>query len=209
MVKGNEAFNEAMIKEPPTAWTKGQILIYLFSLIGFFCSTMNGYDGSLINNLLQNPAFKERYGVENDGIWAGIVSSMYQIGGVVCLPFVGPCIDGFGRRIGMGIGALTVIIGTIIQGTSSSAGQFMGGRFLLGFGVSIAASAGPMYVVELNHPAYRGVVGGKSQLLLLAAEILANHMYQPCTTPSGSVVLSLPPVPLVVPSMSEVTTLGA
>jgi len=148
-----------MIKEPPSAWTKAQIMLYAFSMIGFFCSTMNGYDGSLINNLLQNPWFQEKYGVENDGIWAGIVSAMYQIGGVVALPFVGPAIDTWGRRVGMLIGALTIIIGTIIQGTSNGPSAFMGGRFLLGFGVSIAAAAGPMYVVELNHPAYRGVVG--------------------------------------------------
>lgn len=135
-------------------------MIYLFSIIGFFCSTMNGYDASLINNLLQNKWFQEYYGVEKDGIWAGIVSSMYQIGGVVALPFVGPIIDGLGRRVGMASGALIVVIGTIIQGTSHSSSQFMGGRFMLGFGVSLSASAGPMYVVELNHPAYRGVVGG-------------------------------------------------
>jgi MFS family permease len=148
-----------MIKETPSAWTNAQLMIYAFSVVGFFCSTMNGYDGSLINNLLQNEWFKARYGVENDGIWAGIVSSMYQIGGVVALPFVGPAIDTWGRRVGMLIGAITVIVGTIIQGTSNAPGQFMGGRFLLGFGVSIGAAAGPMYVVEINHPAYRGVVG--------------------------------------------------
>lgn len=149
-----------MIKEPPNAWTRGQLFLYAFSVVGFFCSTMNGYDGSLINNLLQNPAFQKKYGVENDGIWAGIVSSMYQIGGVVALPFIGPCVDGFGRRVGMLIGSVIVIIGTAIQATSNSADQFMGGRFLLGFGVSIAATAGPMYVIEINHPAFRGVIGG-------------------------------------------------
>lgn len=74
VVKGNEAFNEAMLKDPPTAWTQAQLLVYAFSLIGFFCSTMNGYDGSLINNLLQNPYFKAAYNVESSGIWAGIVS---------------------------------------------------------------------------------------------------------------------------------------
>lgn len=159
IIKGNEAFGEAMIKEPPSAWTHAQIMVYAFSVVGFFCSTMNGYDGSLINNLLQNPAFKERYGVENTGLWTGIVSSMYQIGGVVALPFVGPGIDTWGRRVGMFIGGAIIIIGTSIQGTANEAGQFMGGRFLLGFGVSIAAAAGPMYVIEINHPAYRGVVG--------------------------------------------------
>lgn len=170
---GNMAFAEAMIKDPPAAWSKAQICIYLFSIIGFFCSTMNGYDGSLINNLLQNEWFKAKHGVENDGIWAGIVSSMYQIGGVVALPFVGPTIDGFGRRWGMLIGALLIVIGTIIQGLSEGSGQFMGGRFLLGFGVSIAASAGPMYVVEINHPAYRGRVGAMYNTLWFSGAIIA------------------------------------
>jgi hypothetical protein len=65
-----------MVKEPPNAWTSAQVLLYAFSLIGFFCSTMNGYDGSLINNLLQNQWFKEYYSVQSSGIWAGIVSSV-------------------------------------------------------------------------------------------------------------------------------------
>ncbi|TQS33737.1 hypothetical protein Golomagni_05906, partial [Golovinomyces magnicellulatus] len=173
VVSGNEAFHEARLKEPPNKWAKHMLLVYLFSVIGFFCSTMNGYDASLINNLLQNPWFKETYGVKSDGIWAGIVSSMYQIGGVVALPFVGPVIDGFGRRVGMASGAVIVIVGTIIQGTSSAASQFMGGRFLLGFGVALSSSAGPMYVVEINHPAYRGVVGAVYNCLWLGGAILS------------------------------------
>lgn len=98
---------------------------------------------------------------------------MYQIGGIVALPFVGPVLDGFGRRVGMGSGSLLIIIGTIIQGTSASAGQFMGGRFLLGFGVSLAASAGPMYVIEANHPAYRGRVGAMYNTLWFSGAIIA------------------------------------
>lgn len=121
---------------------------------------MNGYDSSLINNLLENQAFLAYYSGENAGVWAGIVTSMYQIGGAVSLPFIGPAADTFGRRFGMWIGCLFVIIGTIVQGVAPSDGikQFMGGRFLLGFGVNLAAAAGPMYVVEVSHPAYRGVV---------------------------------------------------
>ncbi|KAF5008857.1 hypothetical protein FDECE_4881 [Fusarium decemcellulare] len=173
VVSGNDAFNEAMIKESPSAWTKAQMMIYAFSIVGFFCSTMNGYDGSLINNLLQNPWFQDKYGIENSGFWTGLVSAMYQIGGVVALPFTGPCIDGFGRRAGMFAGAITIVIGTCIQATSNEAGQFMGGRFLLGFGVTIASSAGPMYVVEINHPAYRGVVGALYMTLWFTGAIIA------------------------------------
>lgn len=39
-------------------------------------------------------------------------------------------------------------------------GQFIGGRFVLGFGASIASAAGPAYTVELAHPAYRGTMAG-------------------------------------------------
>ena len=85
--QGNEAFAAAMVADPPSPWTRNQLLIYAFSVIGFFCSTMNGYDGSLINNLLQNEAFLDYYHADNKGIWAGIITSMYQIGGVVALPF--------------------------------------------------------------------------------------------------------------------------
>ena len=162
-VKGSEAFNAAYIAEPPRPLAFRSIVLYASALIGFLCSTMNGYDGSLLNVLLSNDAFLANFNGTNNGIWAGIVSAIYQIGGVVALPFVGPAVDTWGRKVGIFIGAALIIIGTVIQGTTSftaSLGQFMAGRFLLGFGVSIAATAGPIYVAEISHPAHRGVVTG-------------------------------------------------
>lgn len=148
-----------MLKEPPQPFNKDSIILYFCCLVGFCCSTMNGYDGSLLNGLLASDDFKEFFGGSEDGIWAGIVTAMYQIGSVVALPFVGPCIDKFGRKGGMFIGAITIVIGAIINATTyytASIGQFEAGRFILGFGVSIATAAGPMYVVEVTHPAHRG-----------------------------------------------------
>jgi MFS family permease len=63
-----------------------------------------------------------------------------------------------GRKWGMHIGSLIVIIFTIVQATSLNLAQFMIGRFMLGFGVAICASAGPTYVIEMAHPSYRGVM---------------------------------------------------
>jgi MFS family permease len=48
--------------------------------------------------------------------------------------------DKWGRRWGMFLGALIIIIGTCIQGTANHLQQFSGGRFVLGFGVSLSAS---------------------------------------------------------------------
>ena len=55
-------------------------------------------------------------------------------------------------------GALIIIIGTIVQATCTNLGGFMGGRFVLGFGVAITASAGPAYVSEMAHPTFRGTM---------------------------------------------------
>lgn len=49
-------------------------------------------------------------------------------------PFCGFLADGYGRRICIFIGCLLVLVGTAIQTTAHETGQFIGGRFILGFG---------------------------------------------------------------------------
>jgi hypothetical protein len=104
IVVGDDHFNQAILKEPPQPWNAIALQLYLISVIGFFCSTSNGFDSSLFGNLLANKTFQAFFNVGNVGIGAGIVSSMNQIGGVVAIPFIGPAIDTFGRRVGMMIG---------------------------------------------------------------------------------------------------------
>ena len=65
---------------------------------------------------------------------------------------------------------LTRCLGTAVQSTAHTTGQFIGGRFVLGFGASIASAAGPAYTVELAHPSYRGTMAG---------------MYNNCKLPLG------------------------
>lgn len=156
-------------------------------MVGFMCQTMNGFDGSLFNGLTANTVFKTTFNGSSSGSWAAIVSAMYQIGGVVALPAVGPCIDTWGRRAGMFIGSIFIILGTIVSGLSNvngaNLGMFMGGRFLLGFGVSIASAAGPIYVVEMAHPTFRGIATGQSSLRSFVDT--SNFSVQHMRTPSG------------------------
>jgi MFS family permease len=161
MMLGDDNFAQAMIKEPPMPWNFIATQLYLFSVVGFFCSTSNGFDSSLFGTLLDNKTFTAFMDVGNVGIGAGIVTSMSQIGGVAALPFIGPAIDTWGRRGGMFIGGLIIVVGVIIQGTcvaNHNVHQFMGGRFFMGMGVNIISASGPTYCVEISHPAYRGTV---------------------------------------------------
>ncbi|EWZ33365.1 hypothetical protein FOCG_15694 [Fusarium oxysporum f. sp. radicis-lycopersici 26381] len=172
---GDEAFQQALIKEPPPK-IAAPILIFA-SMVAFCCSTANGYDGSLFGTLLSNEDFKKFFDVDNKGIGAGIVTSMYQIGSVVAIPAVGPAIDTWGRRVGMTIGSFIIIIGVIIQIAcikTASVDQFMAGRFFLGFGVSIAAAAGPTYVVEVSHPAHRGIITGLYNVMWPVGALVAS-----------------------------------
>ncbi|KAL4974701.1 hypothetical protein BDW66DRAFT_152594 [Aspergillus desertorum] len=159
-VTGSEAFNQALLQEKPHLLSGTNLLLCACLMVGFCCQTMNGYDGSLFSGLLANTIFLDHFHGRDAGIWAGLVSAMYQIGGVSALPFVGPAIDTWGRRFGMFLGSFMIVLGAVVSGTTianASVCQFMGGRFLLGFGVSIAAAAGPIYVVETTHPAWRGM----------------------------------------------------
>lgn len=60
----------------------------------------------------------------------------------------------------MFIGCLIIVIGTCVQASCHNLAGFMGGRFILGFGVAITSTAGPAYASEMAHPAWRGALTG-------------------------------------------------
>ncbi|KAI1927439.1 hypothetical protein LOZ58_006438 [Ophidiomyces ophidiicola] len=181
-------YSAALVKEPPRPGSGSSLTLFAASLVGFLCSAMNGYDGSLYNAMAANTAFLRYFDGSNTGIWAGIVSSMYQIGGIAALPFVGPVNDSLGRRAGMFAGAAVVIVGTVVSATVTvgNVRQFLGGRFLLGFGVSISSTAGPMYTVEVSHPAYRGIVTALLNTFWFIGSILASGTARACVRMGGT-----------------------
>lgn len=108
------------------------------------------------------PQYREYFGFDpvNGTPTTSLAYAIYQIGNLVGSFAAGPAADWRGRRWGMFFGAAIIILGTCVQATSTSLGAFMGGRFTLGFGVSICATAGPAYASEMAHPAYRGILTG-------------------------------------------------
>lgn len=118
------------------------------------------------------------------GSRTGLVFAIYTIGNIVGSFFCGPFTDWWGRRWGMFIGGAIIIAGTCVQAPATSREMFMGGRFILGFGVATCATAGPSYVAEMAHPAWRGTltglyntfwfVGGVSSFLSFLGCVLRN-----------------------------------
>jgi MFS family permease len=94
------------------------------------------------------------------GSQTGFIFAIYNIGSIAALPFTGPINDYLGRRMGMFAGALLIIIGTCVQAPSTNLNMFIGGRFVLGFGVSFCSVSAPCYVSEMSHPRWRGIHTG-------------------------------------------------
>ena len=157
---------------------------------------MNGFDGSLFGGLTADKTFINFFHGSQTGTWQAINSAMYQIGGISALPFVGPAIDTWGRKIGMIIGAWIIVIGCIVNGTTlynpGDVGQLQGGRFVLGFGVSIVSAAGPIYVVETAHPAWRGVLTAYCNTFWFVGSILASGAVRGSIVLKGNISWQIP-----------------
>lgn len=179
LIQGSERVAQALEAAPPRPFSRGNLFIYLMCIAPYLCGTMNGYDSSLVAGLLVLDSFKKLFGANVDGFESGYITAIYQIGGLIALPFISLFSDKFGRRSGMWIGCLLSVVGTLIQGTSDRTGslaQYLVGRFLIGFGSTVAQAAATTYTVEIAHPAYRGALaGGQSSMLnfggLLAAGV--------------------------------------
>lgn len=94
------------------------------------------------------------------GSTTGIIFAIYTVGNMVGSFVSGPVTDRWGRRFGMCFGAVCIIVGTVISVSAHHRGQFIAGRFILGFGIAPVTTACPSYCVEIAPPAWRGRATG-------------------------------------------------
>jgi MFS family permease len=174
----NVALADATAKAAVSPWTKAMFRVrssltdhhakanacyqlYLCLFIATLNSCINGYDGSLMGAINDYPQYRDYFNFGEQGTPAtGIVYAIYTIGNLLGSFVAGPATDFRGRKWGMFIGCCVIMVGACVQATCSNLAGFMGGRFVLGFGVAITSTAGPAYVSEMAHPVYRGVCTG-------------------------------------------------
>lgn len=84
--------------------------------------------------------------------------NMQMIGGVVSLPLAPWSADRYGRRPPICVGSITIIIGAIIQGAAQNFGMFLAGRFFIGLGGGLVATAAAPLIGELAYPTHRPII---------------------------------------------------
>lgn len=190
---GSVALAAAVASQKPSLWSRNMIKLYFIMAVGYLVSTMNGFgksdakfkkyhavsnvdltDSSLMGSVNAMKQYQQSFGLDGAGSTTGIIFIIYNLGQIAAFPFCGMLADGYGRRVCIFVGCLIVLIGTAVQTSSHSLSQFMGGRFVLGFGAAIASAAGPAYTVELAHPAYRGFMAGMYNNFWWVGNILAG-----------------------------------
>ncbi|ATZ50894.1 hypothetical protein BCIN_06g03640 [Botrytis cinerea B05.10] len=168
------ALAAAVAAQKPRLLSRNMIQLYAIMGVGYLVSTMNGFDSSLMGSINAMIPYQESFGLSGAGSSTGVIFIIYNMGQIAAFPFCGLLADGYGRRMCIFIGCLIVLIGTAIQAAAHARGQFIGGRFVLGFGAALASAAGPAYTVELAHPAYRGTMAGMYNNFWWMGNILAG-----------------------------------
>lgn len=142
-------------------WTKEPHLrkLYAGAVVLMVASATTGYDGMLVNTSQQinnwKIFFKEAVDDDNK---LGILINMFNIGSIISF-FITPYVaDHYGRRTAIVSGCLLMVLGGCLTAFTPNFSMYLGGRFVLGFGNSLAQMSSPLLLTEICHPQHRGPV---------------------------------------------------
>lgn len=121
-----------------------------------YCSSY-GVDWGVISGINSYDSFHDYFGFPNAGVIIGTINGLMTIGTFVGAPFLALG-DVIGRRGINFLGNAIVIVAALVQGLAPNLPALMIGRFLLGFGSSMASA--PQYMAEISPVHLRGRLVG-------------------------------------------------
>lgn len=141
---------------PAVTWYTDPALrkTYICLMFVVLTSATNGYDGSMVNGLQSLDVWRD-YFHHPSGSLLGLFACIMSVGSLCALPAVPYTADILGRRMGIIIGCVIMILGVVLQSISINFKMFVAARFFLGFGIAIAHGSSPLLITELVHPQHR------------------------------------------------------
>jgi SP family myo-inositol transporter-like MFS transporter 13 len=85
-----------------------------------------------------------------------LITSIISGGALIGAVLAGLTSDKYGRKLGIYVGCVLFVVGTVIQAAAYSIAQMTVGRLIVGFGVGNAAMIIPLYIGEMAPARFRG-----------------------------------------------------
>ncbi|CAI7641836.1 hypothetical protein PCG10_000330 [Penicillium crustosum] len=140
--------------------TRKRAYNWYISCVAASCMVLYGYDASVFNSVQGSKNWLAWMNNPNANT-IGSINTAYTVGAIFGGFFLGgPCADFLGRKLGMGIGCILVVVATFMQtfAPRHDLACFLAGRCIIGIGQGIALTAGPIYIGELAPPEIRGKI---------------------------------------------------
>ncbi|KAF8600485.1 general substrate transporter [Ceratobasidium sp. AG-I] len=149
------------------------LLLNMMLVVPLITSYANGFDGSMMNGLQSVDEWKSYFGYPTSK-QLGLFNAIQSIGALAATfpaPFIA---DHYGRRVGIGSGAVITLAGAIVQTLTRNLSTFVAARFLIGFGTTISMMAAPLLISELAYPTHRAPLTSLYNCLWFSGSIVAG-----------------------------------
>ncbi|CAI6331948.1 unnamed protein product [Periconia digitata] len=197
-VAGKEFKNINWLKSPNLRTT------YFLMFFVILTSATNGYDGSMVNGLLTLEQFTEYMG-DPSGSIKGLFSGILFLGSLLALPVTPYIADGLGRRMGIVIGSIIMLLAVALQSASVNYSMFIAARFFLGFGVAIAHGSAPLLITEVCHPQHRAIFTTIYNTTWNIGSIIAAWLTYGTNNVSNEWAWRIPSIVQALPSILQIT----
>lgn len=144
---------------PRVPWWKRPNLrrLYFYIILLILTNTANGFDGSMMNGL-QSLSYWQEYFNYPRGSILGLFNSSMSLGSLIGLFFTPYLIDKMGRKMGLVVGSVIMLMAVGLQAGAQNFGMFVAARIVLGFGDTIVLGSAPLLIAEIAHPQDRAVL---------------------------------------------------
>ncbi|KAJ5950653.1 uncharacterized protein N7479_009066 [Penicillium vulpinum] len=163
--------------------TRKRAYNWYISCVAASCMVLYGYDASVFNSVQGSKNWLAWMNHPNANT-IGSINTAYTVGAIFGGFFLGgPCADFLGRKLGMAIGCVLVIVATFMQTFSPrhDLACFLAGRCIIGIGQGIALTAGPIYIGELAPPEIRGKIMTFWQMFYSVGSFICFWINYACT----------------------------